>query len=504
MNTELHGVFYTDGGCQQDQKVGGWGLHGYIFNSEIPKQGTGLKDWWLTPQGYLSKKAEITPDMRYDYWPGFPELARDPKVTDVNVIHYVDGVGGLLPHTTNNSAELAGVVQAFEKAAELNLATTLIYTDSKYVQEGYTDFLNKWQLAGWLNSKGRPIANVELWKRLIELKDLILLRNGKVRIGWVKGHNGNLGNHLADFYATQGTISAEKGFGKVFYKQLIPGGYWNPKAEINRLLANSRWYFNTSVDSVIQTEDGKWIYYLGEHGKDDDFLGKRMPDATFSVVHLTKPEPVLEKIRSAQMALDQQQLNTLLIGRLDFITRPAVYNNILQSGAEYLQSYTRTEKADLYTADKIQLTKELRPPRLAYNLVEILNALEMRLIQALKSNIGPTNALTDITALLYTTELKGAKTLVKLRPQWTSAVKSFPVTVNHTVLKQPEPCEITLTFGLDLPDRNALSALAGQNPQVHVLTWQESAHAFRYATILSTVEDRAIYAGFFANLHLML
>ena len=51
----------------------------------------------------------------------------------------------------------------------------------------------KWERNGWRNSKKEPVANVDLWKPLIEL-----VRSGDVSFRWVKGHSGDPMNDLVD------------------------------------------------------------------------------------------------------------------------------------------------------------------------------------------------------------------------------------------------------------------------------------------------------------------
>jgi ribonuclease HI len=507
MQTKKYGVFYTDGGFILASKLGGYGLHGYLYDTQIPKTGTGLKDWYVTPCGYYSKFTEsetgtLTVEERYELWKDHLELAANPTVTNVHVLNYIDEICGLENTKSSDTPEITAVVEAFQKAVDYDLESTIIYTDSQYVQLGYTDLLNKWIADGWKNSKGKDIANLEKWQKLIELKATILAAGRQVKIVWVKGHNGDYGNTIADLHATKGIALAESGILSPQIKVSSPQGYWKVKVELNKFFTHSNWYFNTNLDVEIQAADGRYVYHTGHHGKDDDFLGKRMSDASFAILHLGEPEEVLEQIRSKQQNADAQQLNSFMIGKLDYIFRPNVYKELMGIGASYLKQ--RGPKLDLYTLDDQQLTKELRPPRLAYSLVDIMGSLEERLHYALSENPPPTQALTDITELLYTKETKKGNTLFKLKPEWSSAVKSLTVFVNQPLAKDPNPCSISLTLGMDLPDRNTLAAIATRNPRVLVVTWAESAQAFRFATVIEAGADTGIFAGFYSNIHLML
>ena len=56
----------------------------------------------------------------------------------------------------------------------------------------------KWQRNGWTNSQKKPVANVDLWKPLIEL-----VQAGDVSFRWVKGHSGDPMNDLVDRLAVE-------------------------------------------------------------------------------------------------------------------------------------------------------------------------------------------------------------------------------------------------------------------------------------------------------------
>ena len=78
-----------------------------------------------------------------------------------------------------------------------------IVSDSTYVVNCFRDkWYERWQANGWKNAKKEPVANVDLWKPLIEL---VLARDPKWR--WVKGHSGDPMNDLVDALA----VAASRG-----------------------------------------------------------------------------------------------------------------------------------------------------------------------------------------------------------------------------------------------------------------------------------------------------
>ena len=71
--------------------------------------------------------------------------------------------------TTNNQMELIAVIKSleyFDNQIEANL-----YTDSKYVMDGITNYIKNWKMNGWKTANKKPVKNSELWKTLDSLND---------------------------------------------------------------------------------------------------------------------------------------------------------------------------------------------------------------------------------------------------------------------------------------------------------------------------------------------
>ena len=98
--------------------------------------------------------------------------------------------------TTNNRMELMAAIMALKKIKKKSEIT--IYTDSKYVKEGITDWIRKWKLNNWKNAKRQSVKNKDLWIKLVNLCE-----KNKISWKWVKGHSTNKYNNLADALATQ-------------------------------------------------------------------------------------------------------------------------------------------------------------------------------------------------------------------------------------------------------------------------------------------------------------
>ena len=98
--------------------------------------------------------------------------------------------------TTNNRMELTAVIRGLEA---LNKPCRLtVHTDSRYIVDAFEKgWLDNWIARGWRRAaskgQGKPVLNVDLWQRLLELID-----KHQVQFEWVRGHSGHLENERAD------------------------------------------------------------------------------------------------------------------------------------------------------------------------------------------------------------------------------------------------------------------------------------------------------------------
>ncbi len=105
-------------------------------------------------------------------------------------------ISGGEPDTTNQRMELKAVVEAL-KALKVKGWEVTVYSDSAYfVNAVQQDWLGRWQLNGWKNSRKEPVANQDLWLELIRMMKL-----NHVQVVKVKGHSGNKWNERCDVLA---------------------------------------------------------------------------------------------------------------------------------------------------------------------------------------------------------------------------------------------------------------------------------------------------------------
>ena len=107
--------------------------------------------------------------------------------------------------TTNNRMELTAAIKALEYRAEpenrkSTLKQIIIYTDSTYVKEGITVWINVWEKNGWKTADKKSIKNIDLWKKL-----KVLVKSNQIEWKWIKGHSKDQMNDLADELAKKAT-----------------------------------------------------------------------------------------------------------------------------------------------------------------------------------------------------------------------------------------------------------------------------------------------------------
>jgi len=107
--------------------------------------------------------------------------------------------------TTNNRMELIAAIKGLEYCAKQeekqpSLKHVRIFTDSTYVKEGITVWINNWEKNNWKTADKKNVKNIDLWKKLKELTKF-----NTIDWIWIKGHSNNTMNDLADKLAKRAT-----------------------------------------------------------------------------------------------------------------------------------------------------------------------------------------------------------------------------------------------------------------------------------------------------------
>ena len=109
---DLKGVFYTDGGSRTIKSVnyGGWGVHGYVYVDKATNSNSGAKKATPTTEDYVTGKV-------------------DPNVTKAFVAAYIDYYGQIDKNSTNNIAELMGMMRCLFLISQMGLQQAIIQVD---------------------------------------------------------------------------------------------------------------------------------------------------------------------------------------------------------------------------------------------------------------------------------------------------------------------------------------------------------------------------------------
>jgi ribonuclease HI len=104
-------------------------------------------------------------------------------------------LSGAEPATTNNRMELTAAAAALETLTRP--CSVVLHTDSEYLRNGITRWHQGWVRKNWRNAAGDPVANMDLWQRV-----LAAAKPHQVEWRWVRGHAGDAMNDRADRLAT--------------------------------------------------------------------------------------------------------------------------------------------------------------------------------------------------------------------------------------------------------------------------------------------------------------
>lgn len=127
--------------------------------------------------------------------------------------------------STNNRMEMMAIANGLEKLREIiqkeNLTTKRInlFTDSKMISDGINqNWIQKWKYNNWLTASNSAVKNKDLWQRLDLIISWFKENQFALKVIWIKGHNGNTYNELADRLAGEAAVkksySVDAGYSK--------------------------------------------------------------------------------------------------------------------------------------------------------------------------------------------------------------------------------------------------------------------------------------------------
>ena len=112
-------------------------------------------------------------------------------------------IKGSKKNTTNNQMELLAPIKALKKIPKGS--SVQIFTDSKYVKSGITEWIHNWKKNGWKTANKQPVKNKERWTDLDTL-----INEFEIKWIWVKGHSTETLNNEVDLIARQAAKSLHR------------------------------------------------------------------------------------------------------------------------------------------------------------------------------------------------------------------------------------------------------------------------------------------------------
>ena len=109
-------------------------------------------------------------------------------------------IKGSKKDTTNNQMELLAPIKALKKIPKGS--SVQIFTDSRYVKSGITEWIHNWKKNGWKTTNKQPVKNKELWTELDNLTNEF-----NIKWNWVKGHSTDVLNNEVDLIAREAVNS---------------------------------------------------------------------------------------------------------------------------------------------------------------------------------------------------------------------------------------------------------------------------------------------------------
>lgn len=108
-------------------------------------------------------------------------------------------LSGAEEDTTNNRMEMTAAIVALESLKRA--VPVRLHTDSTYLHDGITKWINGWKANGWRTAAKKPVKNIDLWQRLESA-----LGDHRIEWVWVKGHAGHPENERADELARDAIV----------------------------------------------------------------------------------------------------------------------------------------------------------------------------------------------------------------------------------------------------------------------------------------------------------
>jgi ribonuclease HI len=472
-------VMYCDGSARPNPGPAGWGAHGYSYEADKTLEkdkSIKIMNWVIGNNGYSQNVDDTTP---------------------VTPLEFYDFCGPESLDSTNNRGELLALIRCLEHFKNRTDVTAIkFFLDSTYVIRGTLSFLPIWAENGWKTSAGTAPKNVDLWKRVLKLKEEIEGKRIIFSLTHVEGHNGNVGNERADRLALIGrnscvnksSIDEFKTYSLAEFRRVLKSSEQNP------LLRFKRMFF-----AETPTDNMKDYYLMSNAESDKNEVGLSSVQRIYIAV---KPKPEHESFAIKQLVKLYRENYSESYGVATSKVEQIFSKDILPFVETYGAAATilSDKGKSINSLNNEALVYKLSTPLMSirainnYNyLIELAESYERGDLKTTTDNslVSGVNNAIDVTKHFYEVNSKGVKSLKKDLVVGASFV-DIDVSVGGN------ECRLKALLGIDLPDRNTMKRLEVYDPKIYGVYKSNSDGLIHSFYIIDSEVGMAVSSSFYA------
>ncbi len=463
-------IVYTDGSANPNPGVIGASSNGYAYNREGSTEYV-MHDHLFTNVGYIKE----------DEYDGTQKLVFPSYIFEMrNSFSY---------QFTNNYAEVYALYSLLKHLVENEyfFGSILVYSDSTYLVSCIMERLDEWKVNGWKKADGKPVAEQELWYSIAEALDTLKSHGSSIKVEWLKGHNGNLGNELANFGANVARMDSHRNQYENFFQSVKGEVFFQTKVNIHPLLC----YNNIILNLAKDTNPDNPIYCQYNTDLPDNLVGKVSRLSSYSVVAFNNgaDNVALNNIRKVLQRM--KSYDSINFIKMDKLRNKKYYPRILHF--PYTSLVTKKMSNTLTFLDNEIISPEINPPGLLLNALETYDVL----LDILSPNLHYKNkadAVIDITDYFYDLgEDKKGNIKHTLKSDFSVGQRNILLNLLIPVLEKK--VSIPIALGLDLPERNILKRLEEYTPVIEFLICFTSNQSFEYYFLIKTKDAISIWSN---------
>nr|DAN55907.1 MAG TPA: RNAseH-like protein [Caudoviricetes sp.] len=510
---EIAVFVYTDGSAGPGSPGQlGMGYHGFYYDVEKEYK----KSADVPNEGFPTSVGYVNPNIVYDT--DNAEVLKILTTTNldnlkINPIGYLDGMFSV-PNDKgySNDAEVKAIEQALLRVGDLVesnshiLKRFVVYSDSKVALGIWGHVINIYRNHNELTkpenteklkehidtvySKNADSTRNYILNMVPVLVDFMVKTNdSKLFFSKVKGHNGDIGNELADSLANQARKLALNGQMVNLFKWHTDR-YWKPNVSKPNFLRFRQLYFINNTTNNIDAD--KAYFTVMNYGSID--IGKRSGDPLYGMIRMdTIPTEIVSVMERYHKEHSESPVLVYTID-LDKLYKPDFAKFFNAFGSDALSVHDH----DLSIMGREPLAYPIKPAGLAKRVYDsttgLIGRLETARAEVKDFQNGKGKFYFDITDLIY--ETKGKKLNCIIKP----GSKTLDLTGFELDSKE-FTVNTKLVLGTDIPDRNTLKAMESDEPKVYILFQREGIGVYGYYLFIFSEKTKTygIYHNMFSN-----